>query len=181
MLTLSDKQQIKGIQGLLGVTTDGVWGSQSQAALDALTVTAPVEPGTEIAHRTYASSFADPADVSAFNKCKAQGKSDQECFKVGDNGIGCWGQSTVEGTGPSCALPPETMTARWGSKSAAKNKKVEVELVANGKSVVCVLKDQMPSLENLANKAHIDLNPDACGALELAPPIMEKVTWWWVV
>ena len=118
--------------------------------------------------------------MTAFNKCKAQGKSDQECFKVGDNGIGCWGDSTVQGTGPSCALPPETMTARWGSKSEAKHKKVVVQLEATGAEVVCVLKDQMPSLKNLANEAHIDLNPDACAALDLEPPIMEKVAWWWM-
>jgi hypothetical protein len=179
VITLNDKQQISGIQNLLGVTADGVWGPKSQAALAALVAPKPV-PGQEIEHKTYASSFADPADVAAFNKCKAQGKSDQECFKVGDNGIGCWGQSTVEGTGPSCALPPEYMTARWGSKSAAKNKEVLVQLDATGKKVLCVLKDQMPSVENLANDAKIDLNPDACAALDLEPPIMEKVTWWWM-
>jgi len=174
MITLNDQEQIKGIQGFLGVTQDGVWGPKSQAALDALTgATAPKDK-----HSTYASSFADPADVEAFNKCKAQGKSDNECFKVGDNGIGCWGDSTVEGTGPSCALPPEYMEQTWGSKSAAKHKKVQVSLDATGKSVVCVLKDQMPSVANLANKAKIDLNPDACRALGLEPPIMEKVTWW---
>src|SRR4029077_6019303 len=144
-----------------------VWGPKSQAALDALTdATAPKGK-----HSTYASSFADPADVEAFNRCKAQGKSDQECFKVGDNGIGCWGDSTVEGTGPSCALPPEYMSARWGTKSAATHKKVRVMREATQKGVVCVLKDQMPAVENLANDARIDLNPDAGAALGLEPPI----------
>jgi hypothetical protein len=42
MITLNDEQQIKGIQGLLGVTPDGVWGPKSQAALDKLTKAAPV-------------------------------------------------------------------------------------------------------------------------------------------
>src|SRR4029077_18273445 len=126
MITLNDQEQIKGIQGFLGVTTDGVWGPKSQAALDALTSGGVPVPDKELEHKTYASSFADPADVAAFNECKARGNSDIYCFQLGDNGIGCWGDSTVEGTGPSCALPPEYMSARWGTKSAAKHKKVRV-------------------------------------------------------
>jgi hypothetical protein len=51
----------------------------------------------------------------------------------------------------------------------------------NGKTTVCVLKDVMPSVANLANKARIDLNPDACYALGLEPPIMEPVLWTWEV
>jgi hypothetical protein len=129
-------------------------------------------------HDTIASSFADPADVRAFKLCKAQGKSDNECFAVGDNGEGCWGDSTVEGTGPSCALPPEVMKAFWGSKAKAKHQKVHVQCQRNNLNVTCTLKDQMPSVENLANDAMIDLNPDACKELDLDPPIMEPVTVW---
>jgi hypothetical protein len=179
MIAFSDIDQIKLIQMVLGVTPDGVWGPKSQAAFDKLfeSVTPPLNKWK---HDTYASSFADPVDIKAFEECKAEGKSDNECFKVGDNGIGCWGDSTVEGTGPSCALPPETMTARWKSKANAKHKEVLVQRKESGKEVVCILKDQMPSIKNLHNKAHIDLNPDACAALGLEPPIMEPVLWWWV-
>jgi hypothetical protein len=178
MVTILDEEQILAIQIILGVQADGVWGKKSQAALDK--ITAPEsDVSTEAEHDTYASSFADPADVKAFNECKAKGNSDSYCFQFGDNGIGCWGQSTVEGTGPSCALPPEYMTERWGSKSAAKNKRVRVKRKSTGDVVECVLKDVMPSVANLANKAKIDLNPDACAAIGLEPPCMEPVVWWW--
>jgi hypothetical protein len=129
-------------------------------------------------HAVKASSFADPKDIAAFEKCKAKGKSDEECLKVGDNGIGCWGSSTVQGTGPSCALPPDYMQNKWGSIKAAKHKKV---LVKKGeRSVVCVLKDRMPWVKNLHNAARIDLNPDACEALGIKIPAMTSVEWSWI-
>jgi hypothetical protein len=174
---VDDKCKISAIQAILGVTTDGVWGPKTQAALDAV-IGEGAPDSSGVKHATYASSFADPADVEAFNKCKAQGKSDDECFKVGDNGIGCWNQSTIEGTGPSCALPPEYMEARWGTVAAAKNKPVTV-VNQQGEKVKCILKDRMPHVDNLANQARIDLNPDACEALGFTPPVMEQVTWWW--
>ena len=129
-------------------------------------------------HSTFASSFADPDDLKAFNECKAKGMSDQEAFKYGDNAIGCWGAATHEGTGPACALPPDYMEEEHGSVKAAKHRKVHVAH-ANGKEVVCVLKDRMPRLENIKSKARIDLNPDAVAALGFKPPILEPVTWWW--
>lgn len=177
------EQQIKAIQRILrkstpGLVVDGVWGPKSQAALDDLTHAAPVPVQY---NNTYASSFADPADIEAFDKCKAAGGTDDECFKYGDNGIGCWGDSTVKGTGPSCALPPEYMEEKWGSVANAKNKLVKVVRGNQPASdVICTLKDRMPHLENLANEARIDLNYDACAALGWKPPIMEKVIWWWV-
>jgi hypothetical protein len=48
------------------------------------------------------------------------------------------------------------------------------------RQVVCVLKDRMPHIENLANEARIDLNPDACEALGFEPPMIEKVKWFWM-
>jgi hypothetical protein len=175
-----DEAKIKAIQGILGVEQDGIWGPESQAALDDLIYGS----GFTVEYETYASSFADPADVEAFLDCKAKGHSDDYCFQFGDNGWGCWSDDTTEGSGPSCALPPEYMEEKWGSVSAAKHKKVRVirkEPVMNmKKQVVCVLKDRMPHLENLANEARIDLNPDACKALGLEPPVMEPVTWYWL-
>lgn len=119
-----------------------------------------------------ASSFADPADVAAFRRCKAQGKSDNECFKVGDNAIGCWGDSTAMGSGPSCALHVSIIKAKWGSKSAGKHKKVRVRY--GGKKVDCLLKDICGVVER------IDLNPDAVAAIGLEPPILVTVHWDWV-
>ena len=80
------------IQEILGVTPDGIWGPRTQAALDSLIQGYSGDSGW---HSTTATSFADPADVAAFKRCKAQGKSDHECFAVGDNGIGSWGDPTV--------------------------------------------------------------------------------------
>ena len=125
--------------------------------------------------RVTASSFADPADVRAFRRCKDRGGSDQDCFKVGDNGIGCWGDDVSEGTGPACALPPDDMIATWGSIDDAKHKQINVQ--ANGNSVVCVVKDRMPWKRHIKNGAGIDLNPDAVAALGLTPPIMVDAEW----
>lgn len=167
--------KIQEIQTILGVVPDGKWGPKSQAAFDL----AKAQVGqSSIEHHVKASSFADPADVRAFKKCKARGKSDKECFKVGDNGVGCWGDDTSEGSGPSCALPPEDMTEKWGSLANAKHKLVEV--AAAGKTVTCVLKDRMPHRNAIKNGAGIDLNPDAVRALGLEPPIMITAVWKWL-
>ena len=128
-------------------------------------------------HAVKATSFADPKDIASFKKCKEAGGSDEECFKKGDNGIGCWGQSTAAGTGPCCALPPDDMVERWGSIKAAKNKIVHVE--SKDFRCDCVLKDRMPWKKNIHNGAGIDLNPDACAKLNLTPPVFISVTWRW--
>src|SRR5438552_2661074 len=123
----------------------------------------------EIEHQVRASSFADPADIRSFRHCKSQGKSDQECFKVGDNGFGLWDDDCSAGSGPSCALPPDDMIERWGSIGNARHKPVRV--TANGSEVICLLKDRMPWKRHITNGAGIDLNPDAVEALGLRPPI----------
>lgn len=119
----------------------------------------------------YATSFADPADVAAFRKCKAQGKSDAQCFKVGDNGIGCWGDDTTAAR-PMCALPPED----W--KPLGKNARgAKVLVIVGYKSVLCELRDTMPARRNIKNGAVIDLNPAACKALGLTPPMKAHCAW----
>lgn len=128
------------------------------------------------AHSVIASSFADPADVSAFRRCKAAGKSDRECFKVGDNGIGCWGDDTT-GDAPMCALPPDDMIARFGSVDAAKHRRVLVTV--GDKTVSCVLADRMPWKTNIRNGCGIDLSPAACKALGLKPPVRVRASWRW--
>lgn len=159
--------KVEQIQDILGVVSDNVWGKKSQAALDTLIALV----GSRI---VMASSFADPADIAAFRRCKGMGKSDQECFKSGDNGIGKWGDETTVDK-PMCALPPE----RWQILGDdARGARVRVK--ANGKEVVCELRDTMPRLGNIKNGAGIDLNPAAVKALGLKPPIMVPATWSWV-
>lgn len=165
---------IKDLQDFLGVTADGQWGPKSQAAFDAILRHAT--GATE--HSVIASEFADAADIEAFRRCKAQGKSDQDCFKVGDNGIGVWGQSTAPGSGACCALPPEDMEERWGSVANAKGRLVSV--IYKGATVVCALKDRMPHRANIKNNAGIDLNEDARKALGMPKGGMVRVIWKWV-
>lgn len=121
-------------------------------------------------HRVQASSFADPADVRAYLKAKAEGKTDQQAFEVGDNGVGFWGDNTKEGSGPSCALSPETMKSIWGSVAAAHLKPVHI--AGNGHEVIALVKDTLPHHSN-----RIDLNPDAVRALGWQPPLLEIVVW----
>ena len=118
-----------------------------------------------------ASSFADPNDIAAFRKCKAAGHSDNYCFGMGDNGIGCWQDDTSQRSGPSCALHVSVISAKWGTKAKGKHKKVNVRY--GPKEVECVLKDIC------GKKDRIDLNPDAVRAIGLAPPILIEVHWSW--
>ncbi len=157
-------EKIKAIQEILGVDPDGIWGPKSQAAIEALLDS---HDGEEW-HKTIATSFADPADIRAFIKCKATGQTDLQCFRVGDNGIGLWGDSTVEGTGPCCALPASAWHEYY---STARKKKVIVEV--GGKTAVCELKDTSGS------RNVIDLNPDACALLGLTPPVKAPAKWRW--
>jgi hypothetical protein len=173
---MSAIDKIKSIQTILGVIADGKFGPKSRAALDDLIAEAAelaMPPPSRSVHTVLASSFADPADVAAFRKCKAQGKSDQECFKVGDNGVGKWGDDTT-GPVPMCALPPEDWKP-FGS--AARGKKVIV--VCEGKTVVCELRDTMPAKANIKNGAGIDLNEAAWKALGHKPPQLRNATWQW--
>ncbi len=158
---------ITRIQEILGVDPDGIWGPKSQAALDSL-----IESYNKAAsngwNETTATSFADPDDIRAFEKCKATGKSDHQCFAVGDNAIGLWGDSTRAGTGPCCALP----SSAWHDfYNTARKKKVIVEV--NGKTATVELKDTSGS------RNVIDLNPDACALLGLTPPVKEPARWKW--
>jgi hypothetical protein len=171
---------VKELQEFLGVTSDGQWGPKSQAALDA--VLNPIIGASdakiyETEHSVIASEFADAADIEAFRKCKAMGRSDQDCFKVGDNGIGFWGDSTAPGSGPSCALPPEDMEEAWGTVAAAKNKRVIVSY--KGAVGTIVLKDRMPHRANIKNGAGIDLNEDARKLLGIPKGGMVRVVWKW--
>jgi len=157
------------IQKLLGVKNDGFWGPISQSAfnkeLDDDAESGPGIKGT-------ASSFADPADVLSFKQCKAKGKSDQACFKVGDNGVGQFGKITAQAHTPMVAIHKDDMIAKWGSVNAAAHRLVRV--TANGKSVDAAVEDR------LGVAGRIDLNPAAAKELGLNPPFLVKCTWNWV-
>ncbi len=171
-MSTTTEKQIGDIQGVLGVEVDGVWGPKSQAALDAV-----IHP-TIGWHSSKSSSFADPKDVAAFRKWfkiyKDQGLSDAEATKrafwKGDNGIGVWGDDTTGAT-PCCALHKSHIAARWGTWEAGKHKPVIVQ--ANGLETTCVLKDICTFPDR------IDLNPGACAALKLEPPILVSSRWRW--
>lgn len=166
-------EKIKEIQRVLGgLEVDGIWGPKSKAALEAVLAQDEPDPDHNPWRSGKASSFADPADVAAFRRCKAQGKSDQECFKVGDNGIGKWGDDTT-GTTPMCALPPED----WQVFDNPRGKRVEVQ--ANGVTVICELRDTMPKRANIKNGAIIDLSPAAVAEIGKRPPLMIDAKWRW--
>ena len=126
-----------------------------------------------------ASSFADPADVRAYNRARARGLSDREAFAVGDNGVGCWGDFTAQLITPMCALPPEDMVAKFGSVKKAKHARVIVVSRETGLRVECLLADRMPAKKNIKNGCGIDLNPAAAKQLKLKPPFTHPVTWHW--
>lgn len=127
--------------------------------------------------KTFASSFADPADVAAYLAAKARGKSDKEAFAVGDNGVGCWGDNTAQDKVPMCALPPDDMVAKFGS--VAKAKHASVRVTHKDRVVVCLLGDRMPWKKNIKNGCGIDLNPAALKALKLKSPCKVAVEWVW--
>lgn len=128
--------------------------------------------------KVIASDFASIKDLAAYRLAKARGLSDKEAFKVGDNGIGCWGDNTAQNDIPMCALPPDDMIARWGSIAAAKNHPVLV--IINGKRVACKLADRMPWKKNINNGAGIDLNPAAISRFNLKSPMMVAAEWMWI-
>lgn len=175
----------KQIQTILHVGADGTIGKLTLQALNHLCDLPPDSPwplpadtAPDEIHSVLASDFADPSDVRRFKACKAEGKSDQECFKVGDNALGFGVYDTSQGSGPCCALPVEDWMAKWKSERGAVKKKVKVS--ANGNTVICELRDTMPHRANIQNGCGIDLNPDACAVLGLALPIKVAATWQWI-
>ena len=160
------------IQKLLGVEADGFWGPVSQKAFnDQRDGGAGGGGGTGF--KAEASSFADPADVRAFERCKAQGKTDQACFRVGDNGIGQFGKITAQTHTPMVAIHKDDMIARWGSVHGAAHRMVSVTI--NGKTIQASVEDR------LGVAGRIDLNPACAKQLGLTPPFLVKnCIWNWI-
>jgi hypothetical protein len=131
-----------------------------------------------VSHIVTASSFADPKDVIAYKKAIAQGKTEAEALKVGDNGIGLWGDNTARDDIPMCALPSEEWLEKWKSKENAHGKKVAVTY--KGKTVIGELQDTMPAKAKITNGAGIDLNLGFAKEFNVSPPFMlPNVEWKW--
>jgi len=157
---------LERIQNVLSVHADGRWGPRSQTALNR-------EVAASGAIVAVASSFADAEDLAAFKKCKKTGKTDRQCFAVGDNGVGKFGANTAQTAIPMVAIHPQDAIARWGSMEAAAHRKVRVRV--GSKSVVAYVEDQLGTI------GRIDLNPAAAKRLSLVPPFLIRCTWEWVV
>lgn len=160
---------LKRIQKLLGVEADGFWGPKSQKAMNQELAGGGGSAG---GIEAMASSFADPADVKAFDKCKATGKTDKQCFAVGDNGVGKFGANTAQTTTAMVAVHPSDAIAKWGSMQGAAHR--EVRVTVGGKSVIATVEDQ------LGKAGRIDLNPAAAKKLGLNPPFLVACVWEWV-
>jgi len=169
-------EKIKKIQTILEVEPDGKFGKISQGALDKLKI--PIkEKGVFVYGK--ASSFADPADIKAFIRCKKMGGTDRECFKVGDNGVGCWGDDTNVDV-PMCAVSASHMQKKTGSTAInpKQARGLQIIVFANGGNVICELRDRLPN--NSPNGAVIDLNPSAAKVLGLKPPFLVDAKWAWM-
>lgn len=164
-LNAASPAQKVNIQKGLGVPADGIWGPVSQDALNRLV------KSTFGWFACEGSSFADPADVQAFIKCKKTGKSDIQCFAVGDNGIGQFGKITAQTHTPMIAVHKTAMIARWGSVGAAAHRPVRVSY--GGKTIAATVEDRISA------PGRIDLNPACAKLLGLKPPFVVRVEWTW--
>jgi hypothetical protein len=100
-----------------------------------------------------ASIFADQGDRYRYEMAKRNGASEQEALKVGDNGVGKWGDVTSTYKIPMVALPSDT-------PGLAHGRIVELQR-GNGPIVRAMVGDVMPRSDRLLGKANIDLNPAA--------------------
>jgi len=118
-------------------------------------------------------SFATEQDLRRFKACRQTGKSERECLKVGDNGIGASMLVTCQRHTPMCALPRKEIMAKFGVPSKGWGSKVRVYVFK--KTVVCTLADIAPARV-------CDLNPAALVALGLEPnaDISAPGEWEWV-
>lgn len=174
-LISADRKTKKKVQAILGVVADGDWGPISQAAIN-------VAAGQTDEFVREASSFADPADVAAFKKCKRDGgywskgvwhagSSDMNCFGGGDNGIGQFGKITAQDHVAMVAVHKTDMLARWGSIEGAAHRPVVV--TANGRTIHATVEDRVSA------KGRIDLNPGCAKLLGLTPPFLVSARWRW--
>jgi hypothetical protein len=126
---------------------------------------------------TIATSFADPADIEAYLKAKAEGKSEQEALNVGDNGIGCWGDNTKQGSGARSSLPAHVIIDRWGYMKNGRGRLIRVFF--GNQWIDTILSDEGPGLKEEAEGHGLDLNFDAWAAFGVSVPAEHSVQWDW--
>lgn len=167
--TVDANDKIEQIQAEIGAKVDGRWGIESQEAFNAIKA-----DGTW--HNTTFTSFADPADVIAFNKCKREtGKSDVFCFGRGDNGIGQFGKITAQEHTPMVAIHNDEMVRMWGSQAGAAHRPVELKLPGTDLIVEATCEDR------ISERNKVDLNPASFKRLGLNAPFTERGQWRWKV
>lgn len=167
--TVDTNDIIEQIQAEIGATVDGKWDMEDQEAFNAIK-----SDGTW--RNTKFTSFADPADVVAFNKCKRNtGKSDVYCFGFGDNGIGQFGKITAQDHTAMVAIHGDEMVRQWGSRSGAAHRPVEIKLPGTDLIVEATCEDRISAV------GKVDLNPAAFKALGLKAPFVVKGQWRWKV
>jgi hypothetical protein len=115
-------------------------------------------------NRYLATSFADPADLRAYNRALREGKTPAQALEVGDNGLGAWGNPTTTGTGPCVALATRVEGFRPHRM---------VRIFYGEKHVDAEVRDIGPA-------GRIDMNPDCCEELGLTPPVKVMVDWVWL-
>ena len=181
IIAKADADALTGILGRCGLNTNGP--GFGPAAIKALVTLADAAEagalqiaftaGAPTVHHVIASTFADPNDVAAFVAAKKRGLSDEQAFKVGDNGVGYWDNNTKAGSGPQCALPPEDWRALphpYGT---------HVKVTVGGKTAVAALGDTMPHRADITNGCGLDMNPDLCALLGVKPGGTYPATWEW--
>ena len=121
-----------------------------------------------------ASTFADPDDLAAFKRCKALGKTDHECFQIGDNGLGYWSDDTTTEDVAMAAFAQSTLKDRFGDDWKTKARHAKVRVTYKDRVCDCILGDCG------APEGRIDLNPGACKKLGIQPGDLVSASWEWV-
>lgn len=124
---------------------------------------------TQTGQQALASVFANRADLWRYQMAKLNGSTEEDALKVGDNGVGHWGDVTATYKTPMVALPSDTPGLERGR---------QVRVTGPNGSTVAIVGDQMPRSDKLQGRADIDLNPAAAMAVG-HPGGVVPVTWQW--
>jgi hypothetical protein len=100
-------------------------------------------------------SFATDQDVARYKAAKAQGMTDREAFRYGDNGLGASGRITNNYQTPMVALPSNLIKQLFGSLKQGWGQEVEVMSPLNGARFKASVEDHS------GTNPVIDLNPAA--------------------
>lgn len=167
--TVDKNDKIEQIQAEIGAPVDGQWTMEDQEAFNAIK-----SDGTW--RKTKFTSFADPADVVAFKKCKREtGRSDIFCFGRGDNGIGQFGKITAQEHTAMVAIHGDEMERMWGSRQGAAHRPVEIKLPGTDLIVEATCEDRISA------EGKVDLNPGAFTRLGLKAGFTVPGLWRWKI